>query len=424
MRDRSQPIAFRLAVLTVLIDYTVSANLLTCLGLPYELDGGNPLEKIHPGSYCAGLAMVARLVAERQPLRRCWSVITHDPELPLFFGAIGFCILYAGAMTGAGNLITLFDTYLPAGMLAVALCDLSAAERAALRRVLRFLLLVNASIALAEAVCSQHFGATDPSIPELAADFRPTALYDHPLTGAAATMIGLFMTPDLKRRPLAGACYAAILTAGLLVFGGRVALAVLIAIVMARLASVIWGAAMRRRLATSYVVALALMLIGAAAVVCVACAAGLGTRLITHLYWDPSAQARLDQFRILGSLDAGQILLGTARADLIARIEPLRLGYSVDVLENFWLLMFVCLGALCFVPFCAGLAGLAHFLWRRSGSRGRMIVLALFLAASGSNSLGRKSPLLVMLVACTLATASGQQSFAVAAHRRSVGVTA
>ena len=100
------------------------------------------------------------------------------------------------------------------------------------------------------------------------------------------------------------------------------------------------------------------------------------------------------------------MLFGARRVDTLALIEPLRLEYGVDVLENFWLLMFVSLGALCFTVFVAGMFALVRWLWLRSDTPNRMMIVALLLAASASNSLGRKSTLLLILVACVMSNSA------------------
>jgi hypothetical protein len=191
--------------------------------------------------------------------------------------------------------------------------------------------------------------------------------------------------------------------AALLVFGGRVALFLTLLFMSCWYLSCLGQRVARRRVAPSHVTPVFVMVAAGGAVVFGVIESGLGERLVAHLYWDPSARARLDQFQILASLDRPQFLFGSRRPDTLALIEPLRLEYGVDVLENFWLLMFVSLGALCFPVFAIGILALARGLWRHSDGPGRMMVVALLLAASASNSLGRKSTLLVVLVGCVVA---------------------
>jgi hypothetical protein len=61
--------------------------------------------------------------------------------------------------------------------------------------------------------------------------------------------------------------------------------------------------------------------------------------------------------------------------------------------------MFISLGVLGFPFFIAGFLALLVSCWRQSNYHGRMMIVLVMLVASTSNSLGRKSPLLVLMVA-------------------------
>jgi hypothetical protein len=397
-------LAIWLATLALVVEFTVSANLLTAAGSLYVSDGGWLAEKLHPGSYLAAGAMAARLASGGHPVRATWSLAWREPDLALFLAAIAFCVLYAAAMTGPGNLITLLDSFLPAGMIGAALAGMTNVESARLQNVLRALLLLNACVALGEAAMGAHLVPIDPVIPERAADFRPTSLYDHPLTGAAATMLGMFLLPDPARRPLAACAYGTCMFAALLVFGGRAALLLTVLFMAGWYACCVGQKVAQRCVTPAQLTPVLTAAAAGGAALCGVLATGLGERLVAHLYWDPSARARLDQLQILKLLNTPQLVFGCRRADLVAMIEPLRLQSGVDVLENFWLLMFVSLGALCFPVFMVGMLALVRSLWRRSDAPGRMMIAALLVAASASNSLGRKSTLLVLLVACVMAS--------------------
>jgi hypothetical protein len=232
---------------------------------------------------------------------------------------------------------------------------------------------------------------------EFGEEFRPTALYDHPLTGGVMTMIGLALLPDRLhfRGPL-----AALLMAAMLAFGGRVAVVATImswtAIVLIDLVELL----IRRDIRAIYqLVGLSAICLAGPLLFCMALSAGLGSRLAAHLYWDPSAQVRLAQWHLLGQLNWSQLLFGTTRDDLLASLNPLWLDYGVEVIENFWLLMFVTLGAAGFLIFLTGFFSLLCWCWSRTNLRGRVLLLAVVAVASTSNSLGRKSTLLVGLVA-------------------------
>ena len=211
------------------------------------------------------------------------------------------------------------------------------------------------------------------------------------------TFIGLSVAPTgfLKRH-----AYTALLWAALLAFGGRVAVAVaalraaaLISLdlgkrILLRDPDVIWRA--------PYV---ALALVAGMCLSAFAFYAGFGNRLLGHLYWDPSAQTRLAQWHLLDELDLWQILFGTRRDDLLALLSPLWLNDGVEVIENFWLLLFASLGIFGFTVFVAGFLSLLAWCWQSSGLQGRLLVLSFLVVTSTSNSLGRKSTLLVVLIA-------------------------
>jgi hypothetical protein len=135
----------------------------------------------------------------------------------------------------------------------------------------------------------------------------------------------------------------------------------------------------------------------------VALANGLASRLLAHLYWDASAQTRIAEFRLIALLRPDQLLFGCRRDDMIALLKPMELSYGVDAIENFWLVMFIMLGVLGFPAFVLGMVSLLYWVWRRGTANTRVMVVCFVLVTSSSNSLGHKSPLLVMLVAAVLA---------------------
>jgi hypothetical protein len=396
-------LATNLAILALVVDFSLGGRVLAALGVPYTDEGGSLIVKLHPGTYLAACAMAARLAVGGNPLHSIWEISWRERSLVLYTVIILYCSGYELILTGSGGLVMLFDTFLPAGMIGVALCDITAARAACLVAIFRALLLINAALALGEVVAHRHFIMISDLAAEPHEEFRPVALYDHPLTGAAATMMGLGLCPDTRRAPVCSALYTLFMFAALLAFGGRVALALAVLAAAGHYVS-----RFARRVAASILEPsdLALPIAAVAAglpLAWIAMANGLADRLVAHLYWDPSAQSRVEQFRLLGLLRPEQILFGTSRVDMTALLEPMRLAYGVDAIENFWLVMFVILGALGFIVFVLGMAALLYWLWHRTDAGGRVMTICLVFAASSSNSLGHKSPLLVMLVGAVLA---------------------
>lgn len=404
-------LALNLSLVGIVLEFTLSGRIMAAIGVPYSNDGGPLIAKLHPGTYISACAVMARLATGLTPLTEAWRLIWRERKLAFYLCATLFCILYETLFTGAGGITLLVDVFLPAGLVGVALADITPSQATYLTRILQYLFMLNAIIALAEATIGGHLvpvaDASEPLVVDSAlqfgAEFRPTALYDHPLTGGTATLLGLLLYPDRRSMPLCCAAYTLCMFIALLAFGGRIAIALAMcagAWLYAR------HVARRALLGRLLPVDLApLLTLGALAlpVAGFALTSGLASRLLAHLYWDASAQTRLAEFHLLHLLRTEQILFGCRRDDMIALLTPMQLAYGVDAIENFWLVMFVFLGALGFPAFVLGIASLFRWLWDRADGNTRVMLLCFVIVTSSSNSLGHKSPLLVMLVAAVMA---------------------
>ena len=394
----SSSMAWNLALCAVATEFIVSGNLLTNLGSAYTSEGGLFLQKVHPGSYLAITSGTLTAMRGAYVKRTC----SMDGQLAAFLAGVTLCIFYAIATTGMGNVVVLIDTFLSSGMLALALREGDDDARKQLRRIIRFLLILNGCIAVCEVATQAHL----VSIPTGAAgperEFRPTALYDHALTGAAVTMLGLWLAPTASG--IGRWCYVSLLVAALLAFGERTPLAAALLGLLACVARRHGARMLARNLGVADLAPLAAIGIVAFAALAIAAFLNMETRLGGHLYWDNSAQVRISQFAILDELDDRQLFFGCPRADLLALIEPLRLSSHVAVIENFWLFTFVALGLFCFPVFVLSFVSLLKWLWRMSSTNGHFMIVAFVAVASASNSLGRKSTLLVTLVACVIAS--------------------
>jgi hypothetical protein len=390
------------ALLAVFTHLALSGMLLTHLGDPYVSDGGSPLWKIHPGSYLAyvagGVALLPCLT--RRPA--AWRSLWPHRHLALAGLCLSGCVVFEAALTGLGNPIVLIDTFLPASMLAGSYARARCRDLARLQRLLLAIFAVNALLALAETVAQAHLvtPVLDGHIAyETANEFRGAALYDHPLTGSACSVIGMLMASYLPQRGWR-LSYQALMAAALIAFGGRVALVTGVLALVWLDSGMVVGAVLWRRPSASWLLVLtASGFVAVYVTVALAFAVGFGTRLQNHFYWDASAQVRLAQWHLLAMLDTGQWLYGCARPDMLLHVRMLDLSFGVQVIENFWLLMFANLGVLGFPLFLTGFGALVLWCWLFSDRRGRAIIVTVLIIASTSNSLARKSPLLLITVA-------------------------
>ncbi|HTR16908.1 MAG TPA: VpsF family polysaccharide biosynthesis protein [Acetobacteraceae bacterium] len=405
------PLPVRLAGLAVVVNLLVSGNLLMMLGIPYALDGGALPEKLHPGTYLALAAFLLWLARERARLPH---LLRRERPAVVFLAALAVCFVWSAGTTGKNHLVVFLESFLPAGLLALVL---GGAEPAALRRlgrVVLWLLAANVLLALAEAMLHANlitfYLDAKPTV-QKAGEFRPTALYDHPLTGAALTMMGCFLAAALPGRPWrwpwGRGWWLGLFLAGLLAFGERSALAVTVVLLGGW-----YGAALLRRVLTRRLGRADLAGLCAALLVLPAVAAllltqtAVGDRLIAHSHWDASAEVRSVQWRLLSLMTREEFLFGVTRMRREVLLHQLGLTYPIGVIENFWLLLLTDLGAVGFAVFVAGFLALLLWGWRRATPLGRVMLIGVVLVASGSNSLGRKSNVLTVLVPVLLAGAA------------------
>lgn len=405
---RPTRLGFRLAAAAVALQFAVSASLLYWCGVAYDTPGGNPLVKFHPATYLAALAAILTLRGQGS-LRSGLARLSRDSlALMVFIGAILLCTLYSAASVGTSGAATLVESYVSAGLLAITLHASAAEERRALARLMLALCLANVAVVIGETFAHAHLvplylGPTPTE--ETVSDFRGAALFDHALTGSTVLMMALLTLPAMRLRAAVAVPCAGALLVGLLAFSERVALVVTVAVLAVAAAGVVLRDLVRRRLDPRLV----------AGVLCAAVLAPLatyllltetpiGVRLLAHLYVDQSARARDIQWLALGRLSLRDLLFGVQEEQLRVLVFWLGLDHEFIDIENPWLLAFLKLGAVGFMLFLAGLVPFLAWLWRRARGWGRVVLVCGLVAASASNSLGRKSNLLFLLTAFVLAS--------------------
>jgi hypothetical protein len=114
-------------------------------------------------------------------------------------------------------------------------------------------------------------------------------------------------------------------------------------------------------------------------------------------------------------------MLGTP----IETVEQLchQIGLEVPFadIENFWLATFVTLGLVGFTYFLIGFLPFVLHLWRMAAFHGRVLLATVLLVASTSNSLARKSNVLVVLTAAVVASTGFARDGAARRAARSPG---
>ena len=391
-----------LATVAVAIHFFVSSNLLYLAGIPYDVPGGIPLVKFHPSTYLIVLAAILAAWERRGRLRQL-QPSEGVPATTIFIMAMLLCSVFSGVSIGTRGAAVFTENFVSAGLLAYVLEGCNAGERQRIGKLMLALVLVNVVVAVAETITHQHIvphyvGAVEFADAE--GDFRGTAGFGHPLTGAIITMLALLCVGRLRLS--IGKTYASfgLLCLGLLAFGGRTALGVgLITAVCLTLIAIIRSLAAGRfpvQLFAAFLLGTILLPpLGYVALT----QTPVGERLASHLFIDESAVTRQVQWRVLDHISFENAMFGVPEDDIPFLIKTVNLDERLGAIENPWLLIFLKLGAVGSAIFIAGFTTFLVHLWRRSALTGRAVIIAGLTVISSSNSVGVKTDVFFLFTA-------------------------
>ena len=400
--------AFIFGASVIIIVFLLPGSFLGYLGLYSYEAGGSPLTKFHPATYLAVLAAWFALYGGRRVDGGVISLFLRRPALAWSGGLLVACIAYSIYFVGISGMAVYIDTYLAAILTAIALDRASPRQRRILGYTILALCVANVLLAVYEVRMETHLlpqpeldtlenNQTD--IQEPVTEFRGYALWAHPLTGALATSLAAFLVVGMGMPWWRIVVFLGVFVIGLLAYGGRGALVTTVLLVVSASLFQLASGLMTRRLNVGFACAfVAGVLLLPALFSVVTNTTHLGSRVMTHMYLDESAEVRIVQWRVLNYLTLRDALVGVP----LERIDKLKqqvglTGAGADI-ENPWLLTFLGLGA---VGFPVLIGSLFLFMWhlgRRANTQvGWLIITAALLIWSTSNSLGRKTVDLVLL---------------------------
>jgi hypothetical protein len=251
-------------------------------------------------------------------------------------------------------------------------------------------------------------------------DFRGSGLFGHPLTAALSTSMATFMLLRMRMHGLLKAALFTTFLVGLLSFGGRAALVTTVVLVVVAASAVLVRGIVTRNLSMGFVGAIgAAVIILPPLTVMLITSTDIGERILSHMYFDDSAEVRNLQWLVLNHLNLHDVLFGVSLDRLDILKYQIGLGAATTDIENFWLLMFLNLGVMGFVVFLIALGLFLMHLGRTTAHPlGWILMLGAILIDSTSNSLGRKSVDLFFMVACMIAMTGYPQTAPTASIRR------
>lgn len=386
---------FLLAIIAVLL-LTVSPLALVSLGLNYDEPGGNPLEKIHPATLAAAMTVMLAAIASGNPVSYAIAQTGRHPVLALYLGAIGLLIMHSIRVVNL-PFTHFFDTFVLPALVFLLYKDLSERRAHRLAFLIHGLMFANATLGIVEFATGFRLTPLVAAGIVLDDDWRSTALLGHPLANASLTGSYLLLLALGGARELPFSLRAAAFVtnaAAMIVFGGRAATVLLVAIFamlgLLRLVSILRGG----RFQTTNVLKVLAALPVAALGIAVLAEYGFFDLFINRFVDDKgSADTRSEMFELFAHIPWSELLL----APDAQLMESLRFRYGLEFgIESFWISFVLAYGLIAGIAFFAALLAFSYEVMR-SVRAGAVWAFAFFYAvASTSVSLSAKSPLLAI----------------------------
>ncbi|HVY14998.1 MAG TPA: VpsF family polysaccharide biosynthesis protein [Rhodopila sp.] len=408
---RTRRAAYVIALSAIILEFAISGNTLEVMGIDYSSPGGNPLVKFHPGTYLIAIAAFMVLFLQRPAGVGIVRLFRQTPALAGFIGLILFCAFYSILNVGISGAATYVESYLVAGLLAIVIEPATDRQKRTLAWWIVAFVVLSIFISVGETITQTHLiplklGDTpDKPLPTDVDDFRGAGLFGHPLTAAVTTAMAVFMLLRMRMNGLVKGALFTLFIIGLLSFGGRAALLVTIVMLVIATGVVLMRGMIRRDLDPGFVGAIvAALVILPPILIMVLTSTDIGSRIVSHMYMDESADVRSLQWLILNHLNLHDVMFGVPMQRMEILKYQIGLGSDTTDIENFWLLMFLNLGTIGFIVFLIALALLLLHLGRTTAHPlGWMLLIAAVAIDSTSNSLGRKSVDLLFMTACMVA---------------------
>jgi hypothetical protein len=403
---------FRCCALAIVIQFTLSANVLKLLGYTGTMHPATMFPAV-----CALYGVLRGIIPLHQRLR-------DAPGLMVFLFGIPVVMLYSMFFNGVSGSTVFIQSFWSAGILALLLETATAKQKRLLGSILVALVVGNVLIGLYESATETVLfplvfdrEGVD-RFTELIEDFRPRAFYDDPLSASLVTSMAIFLLYSMRIRLVLAAPVFALMVAGLLAYGGRTALAVTV-IVSAFLAIYeLLAGLVKRKLNLGLVLAVGLAVI---VIPLVITQTTIADGIIYNWDFGDGAEWRLTQWDIFNYLSMKDWLFGISKDQLTSFKYQLGSGGKDACVGSFWILIFLDLGVLGFSLFVAVFVSFLLHLGRYAKSlNGWLLIGCALVIDSASASLGGWSNDLFLETAFVMAIAGFSGYRPVPVRRRAV----
>lgn len=358
----------------------------------YTLEGGNPLLKIHPGTWllliCVGLFGFARGYG-----RLLYDLSNKSKPIGIAFLATCALMAYTLVLWGSNGAAYLVDTYLFSILCLILAAHLNRIQCVKLFKLIAIIVTVNSLIAIFEYLTKTH---VVPNPVTGSALFRANALMAHPLNNALVTLpvaLAVLISP-LKKTWRWGM--------NALVFLGIVAFATRASLVMysAAVFFIIWSYSFTAKASKStralYIISTPILIVFLSLAFYFAIFfTDFGIGISSRTSVDDSALARTDAIAFFTSLNIGRYFLGTGPSGFTDLTSE---SSAVSVIENFWIQHIVIYGIPMFFILLYGYTNLIRWIAANSSIQFKIVIFAFVIAASTNNSLSIKTSALAVFI--------------------------
>ncbi|EOW9232255.1 VpsF family polysaccharide biosynthesis protein [Vibrio cholerae] len=359
------------------------------LGIPYVSDGGSPLLKIHLYSYIILLSYF--MVSIKIGMTWFSNKLGEYSNIWLIsLSCLSFVIIYGYLRYGTSGMAYMVNTFLVSLMIIPLISILNHSQVDKILKLVSYLILINSVIAIFEFLTNSRI--IEVEFKDFSY-FRSSALLTHPLNNSLITVsLSLLL---FNKTFLPGIIYILITLLALFSFGGRSALVIFVFVLFIYCFPKMWKFMTSGVKANKKRVAL-FMLPGYLAILSflmILINSGITERIMSNLYIDGSASARIDVFFLLEQLTVSEWIWGASHRLL----ESIELYIGINVIENYFIGWIFTFGLIGTIPLTMCVFLPLYYFSKNGDYSSKLSVLIFFLVGITNNSLTTKTPVLLLL---------------------------
>lgn len=378
---RQDRVIHTLALIALALMMFISPMMLTMIGWNYDAPGGAGLTRFHPATYAVLVLYLAIALRDGNPLTSVLDAFNADYRLWLFFG-VWMLLFYHGIVNQSLPAAGLIDTFLLPLLVLQILVRLSPATRGAMVGLLHVGFALNALLGIVEFLSGWRLTPYVAGGVHITDDWRSTAFIGHPLGNALMTgcytlilLLGGGFLKGWHRHAMIG-----LQLVGMMVFGGRASLVLLILATMIALMKAVLRFLAGEKLPLRHVALLAFLVPALIGVAGALFEFGFFDKLILRFIEDKgSANARIVMFELFRGFTVPELLFGPHQLNLAHYVHIYRLEFGI---ESLWVAFVLFYGLLPSVLFFIGLLFFLFAVTARCQGRSWVVIGYFFLINS------------------------------------------